>query len=83
MKEELTEVKVTCKYCGRSFFLMCPSDGLRTWLSGDKKIQDALPTLKPSARELMISHVCADCFEDLTKEQTDIVENIQDEIYDE
>jgi hypothetical protein len=57
--------KVDCRMCDAVYALVYNREDMLDWLSGSKFIQDALPYLSDSERELLISHTCGNCFDKL------------------
>lgn len=55
-------IPVNCKICGTKHILNVPYEGHRLWRSG-VHIQNALPTLSPDERELLISGTCGTCWD--------------------
>ncbi len=55
--------RVQCRMCGLTYSLIYNREDMIDWLSGSMFIQDALPYLSASERELLISGTCEDCFE--------------------
>lgn len=56
------DVEVQCVSCNKSIIITVPTKGWRRWLDG-ALIQDAMPELNADERELLISHVCKECFD--------------------
>jgi len=54
-------VRIKCGDCGKEFTFNVGSADLLAWHEG-KHIQDAMPYLTASQRELLISQTCDDCF---------------------
>lgn len=65
MKQLVLQIK--CIECGSVHRLNVSKQGYEMWQDG-ALIQGALPELSPSERELLISQICCDCFDKLTKE---------------
>ena len=61
-----------CVQCGLEYTLyVCPED-MRDWLAGSGYIQDLMPYLSASERELLISGTCDDCFKKMFDMDDDI-----------
>jgi len=56
---------VQCRLCGRTYSLLYNRQDMVDWLNGSLFIQDAMPYLSASERELLISATCGDCFDKL------------------
>lgn len=69
-EEPMLEMHIKCRFCGREYTLLMPAKAYTDWKHG-AAIQDALPMLSPGERELLISGICGDCFDALTKELDD------------
>ena len=69
-EKTMLEGHVECKSCHRTYALRMPVDAYAQWMCG-AAIQNALPMLSPGERELLISGICEDCFDALTKELDD------------
>ena len=65
---DFTEVYIKCIHCGIVQGIRVPTTGLEAWKKG-QYIQDALPMTSASDRELMISHICHACWEELFPEE--------------
>jgi len=57
--------EVGCRMCDAVYALVYNREDMLDWLSGSEFIQDALPYLSDSERELLISHTCGNCFDKL------------------
>lgn len=58
-------VEITCVNCQTKHTVLVPTAGYRRWASGQARIQDALPELNESERELLMSHICPRCWDKL------------------
>ena len=65
---EKSKVQVDCNLCSKGFILHVHEKDLADWREG-KLIQDAMPYLSASERELLISNICEDCFTKLFVEE--------------
>jgi len=54
----------TCIECKQSKMLVLEENDVRRWNKGEK-IQEVFPQLTLSDRELMISNICGDCFDEM------------------
>lgn len=61
-------VEIECRRCKKTQILKgIPMEGLQRWMNGEL-IQNALPKLNPWQRELLISQICPECWEEIFKE---------------
>ena len=60
-----------CKCCYKIKEVIITNDQLRMIKENKKKIQEILPDHKPEERELFITSICADCWDDLFSEEGD------------
>lgn len=58
------QLEVTCINCKKVYTVDVPKEGFFNWQSG-MLIQDAMPDVSADDRELLISHLCSSCFNDL------------------
>lgn len=58
-------VDIECHICRQWYNILVNRCDLLDWTSGSLSIQDALDYLAPSERELLLSQICADCFDNL------------------
>ena len=56
---------VRCKMCGMIYTIMYNRSDMIDWLSGQGFIQDIMPYLSDSERELLLSNTCGECFDKL------------------
>lgn len=61
------EVEVECVSCKKAITVVVPTAGYRLWLSGEL-IQKAMPELTDDERELLLSHMCSQCFNSLEED---------------
>jgi hypothetical protein len=59
-----TTIAKTCPQCGRSTTVLVSKAGLEAWQNG-ALIQDALPELTASEREIIKTGIDAKCWEEL------------------
>lgn len=57
----LFAIDVTCPFCGTVNTVYVFEDDFEDWQNG-ALAQDCFPYLAPEERELLISHVCPDCW---------------------
>lgn len=60
-------VTAMCPYCERLTELDVPDAGLQAWKRGEM-IQDALPMLTDSEREILMTGICPACWAELEEE---------------
>ena len=65
---------IPCLTCGNEYVIIYNREDMLNWLSGQNYIQDAMPYLTPSERELLISRTCGDCFDKMFPPDLDIDE---------
>jgi hypothetical protein len=58
-------VNITCIRCQQVFTIYVDTIDLGTWISGEGYIQDIMPYLTDSERELLISGYCGECFDQM------------------
>ena len=56
---------ICCRHCGVDHVIFYGRYDMLLWLSGSKHIQDAMPYLSSSDRELILSNTCGKCFDKL------------------
>jgi hypothetical protein len=64
IKERNEIVTITCHQCHTKTEIKANTGDLNDWCNG-KLIQDACPYLSDSERELLISQMCSNCFDEL------------------
>lgn len=80
-------ITTTCPFCGRSTDVLVDEVEYGCWLEG-MSIQDAMPDLSPDEREMLISGICPNCWEqmfgsDEDEESDEEFEDEDDEWFDE
>lgn len=65
------EVMVTCRFCGKSHILKVKQEDFFSWKTGEKLVQNAMPYLTPSERELLISNTCETCWDKMFADHED------------
>lgn len=63
------EIQVKCHSCNKTISLTVEEKGYLAWRKGEILIQKALPELSPAERELLISHTCGSCFDEMCAEE--------------
>jgi hypothetical protein len=58
----------TCRECGETKILFLRLQDLQRWKSGEV-IQRVFPDLSQSDRELMMSGICGECFDDFFEQE--------------
>lgn len=58
-------VKVTCRKCGKVYEFPVFVDDLEKYTTRQMNIQDALPYVSSGCRELIITHICPTCWDEL------------------
>jgi len=59
-------IDLICVLCGDDHSVLVNMDNYDKWVNGEL-IQKAMPELKPTGREQLISKICPDCQDDLFK----------------
>jgi hypothetical protein len=77
---ETRPVAIGCRYCGDIFTIELSYSGQQKWNDGEL-IQNALPELTPSERELLLSQTCGKCWDKLFPQFGDSEEDDADEIF--
>lgn len=63
MKERNVTVNARCNFCGKTVELKVTEESIKEYFAPNRRhIQDIFPYLTPSERELLISHMCEDCW---------------------
>jgi hypothetical protein len=65
---EETTVSKTCPLCGKVSLVTVNIDAYRAWLNREGKIQDLLPGLTSSEREILMTGTCDPCWDIMWKE---------------
>jgi len=63
--ESLECVWSECDYCGREFLFLLDEDRYNRWLHREMLIQDAMPGIPPGYREILKSHICPECWDQM------------------
>ena len=59
------QLVVPCKYCGAEYVLWVNEQDFLDWTSGIGYIQEKLPYLTATERELLISGTCGSCWDNM------------------
>lgn len=62
----MSEIKVTCRDCGKVFTIRFNPEDMRRWQAGEL-IQNAFPYLTAGERELLKTQICDECWEKMFK----------------
>lgn len=62
---EEIELKVKCQYCGKIHTITVVKNDYMKWYSGKLPIQSAMSYLSADERELLLSHVCGKCYDEM------------------
>ena len=62
---EEIELKVKCAYCGEVHSIVVVKNDYMNWYNGKLPIQSALPYLTADERELLLSHMCGKCYDEM------------------
>lgn len=55
--------QIICRECTTVHAIIYNREDMLSWLCGNEAIQDALPYLSASDRELLLSNTCGSCFD--------------------
>lgn len=56
------KLNIACRYCESDHEIEVDDVKYTSWKNGDGFIQDIMPELSPSDRELLISETCNECW---------------------
>tara|TARA_R100000008_G_scaffold46021_1_gene27091 strand:+ start:343 stop:582 length:240 start_codon:yes stop_codon:yes gene_type:complete len=70
MDNPIVSLTAACRLCRCEQKITAPVSGWLAWQNGEL-IQEALPMLSPSERELLISGTCDDCWTEMFGEPED------------
>ena len=59
-----TNINITCLFCNQVKTLSVEKEDLEKYKSGNGYVQDIFPYLDAGQRELLISRVCNECFDE-------------------
>lgn len=63
--QEIITLKIKCNICNAEYYIRVKKKDYELYKNSDMHIQDIFPYLTPDERELIISHVCGECFDEL------------------
>ena len=66
-----TALEVTCNKCFKTYVVFFKADDYNDWIDTKGFIQDLMPYLSASERELLLSGTCGECFDKWTQEYVD------------
>ena len=70
MSDRTLEIRVTCELCRKEFTILVRPDDYDTFCSSNRPyIQDIFPYLTAGERELLLSSVCNECWDNLFPEE--------------
>ena len=64
----MISIAVECPFCGCVNFINVPFEGYNAWKNGEL-IQNAMPELSADEREMLISGICPDCWDNMFGEE--------------
>lgn len=70
LKQDEFEIETTCVICKVAKVVVVPKEGYKAWIHGTS-IQKAMPTVSTEDRELLISNICGNCFDNLFSDHED------------
>lgn len=65
---KIAKILIRCCKCGIGHPIEVQTNGLAAWLSGGL-IQSCLPELEDDERELLMSNLCENCFDEITDDE--------------
>ena len=65
MDNDKVTLSIPCVQCGVTHKVRVNLDDLEEWRNGDKLAQEAFPYLSAEKRELLISRICPDCWNNI------------------
>ena len=71
----MVTIKTMCPFCGKVQEVLVYDDDYFNWWSRGLSVQEAFPYLTAAERELLISGICEDCWEDLFGEEDEVCAN--------
>lgn len=69
VSSDMSVYTIKCVYCQLEHIVLANKSDVFEWLAGTKYIQEALPYLSASDRELMISNTCDTCWKAMYGEE--------------
>jgi hypothetical protein len=72
----MTKIKVLvgCVHCESQHEFEVVKEAYDSWKLGEVLIQDAMPELTPSQRELLMSQTCDDCWQQFFSDEEDVID---------
>lgn len=67
-------VNIECTLCSTVYTIIYNREDMINWLSGQSFIQDSMPYLSASEREILISGTCGECFDKMFPQDLDTAE---------
>ena len=64
---KMTSAKIRCIHCKKEYTVSFTEEGYKNWAAG-MVIQKAMPEVPVADRELLISHTCGECFDEIFRE---------------
>ena len=64
----MLELSITCRRCGKVKVIKVQKKGYEAWLSGRVAIQHAMPEVSADDREMLMSQICGECFDEMFAE---------------
>ena len=58
-------MSITCKHCNTEYNIMVNPEHILQWQAGNGYIQDIMPYMPADERELLISKICSDCWNEM------------------
>jgi|TARA_R110000744_G_C18975181_1_gene518612 hypothetical protein len=71
MDNPITTMTIACQHCKAEQTFSAPAVNFLAWENGQAHIQNALPMLTPSEREMLTSQTCGDCWIEIFGEPED------------
>ena len=70
-KERNLDIQIRCVNCGKTHTVFVNNEDWEEYYNTNPRryIQDIFPYLTPGERELLISNVCPDCWEDIFSDE--------------
>lgn len=65
MGQDKVTVSIPCRQCGVVHKVRVGLDDLEAWQSGENLVQEAFPYLSAEQRELLLTRICSDCWNNM------------------
>lgn len=62
------KIVLRCLICEDTFIIDANTEDFNKWREGKTNIQDCFPYMSPSNKELLLSGICEDCWDEMFKE---------------